>query len=97
MPEQLIQLTSARALAGSAAPERQRLERRARILALGGNGWHVIEFAIALGASIAAGCVAHEGFGIDSLIEMLAGASLSGFSVAGAAPLCWRSVELSSR
>jgi divalent metal cation (Fe/Co/Zn/Cd) transporter len=73
VPEQLIQLTPVSGLAAHAAPERRRLERRARILALGGNGWHVVEFAIALGAGIAAGSVALEGFGIDSLIEVLAG------------------------
>jgi len=49
------------------------LERRAKLLAWGGNGWHVIEFAIALAAGIAAGSVALVGFGIDSLIELLAG------------------------
>jgi len=53
--------------------ERTLLERRARRLAWGGNAWHVVEFAIALGAGIAAGSVALVGFGIDSLIELLAG------------------------
>ena len=53
--------------------ERAALERRARLLAWGGNGWHVIEFAIAVGAGIAAGSVALVGFGIDSVIEALAG------------------------
>jgi divalent metal cation (Fe/Co/Zn/Cd) transporter len=53
--------------------ERLVLERRAKLLAWGGNGWHVIEFAIALAAGIAAGSVALVGFGIDSLIELLAG------------------------
>jgi divalent metal cation (Fe/Co/Zn/Cd) transporter len=53
--------------------DRAALERRAKLLAWGGNGWHVIEFAIALGAGIAAGSVALVGFGIDSLIELLAG------------------------
>ncbi len=53
--------------------ERARLQRRARRLAWGGNLWHVAEFAIALGAGIAAGSVALVGFGIDSLIEVLAG------------------------
>jgi divalent metal cation (Fe/Co/Zn/Cd) transporter len=48
------------------------LERRARLLAWGGNGWHFIEFGIAVGAGIAAGSVALIGFGIDSLIESLA-------------------------
>jgi divalent metal cation (Fe/Co/Zn/Cd) transporter len=53
--------------------ERARLERRARRLAWGGNAWHLVEFAIAVGAGIAAGSVALVGFGADSLIEGLAG------------------------
>jgi divalent metal cation (Fe/Co/Zn/Cd) transporter len=53
--------------------ERERLVRRARLLAWGGNAWHVIEFAIALGAGIAAGSLALTAFGIDSLVEGLAG------------------------
>ena len=53
--------------------ERVRLERRARRLAWGGNVWHVAEFAIALAAGISASSIALVGFGIDSLIEVLAG------------------------
>ena len=53
--------------------ERVALERRARMLAWGGNAWHVVEFAIAITAGIAAGSVALIGFGIDSVIEALAG------------------------
>jgi divalent metal cation (Fe/Co/Zn/Cd) transporter len=53
--------------------ERQALERRARLLAWGGIGWHFIEFGIALGAGIAAGSIALIGFGADSLIEAVAG------------------------
>jgi divalent metal cation (Fe/Co/Zn/Cd) transporter len=53
--------------------ERDRLVRRARLLAWSGNGWHVLEFVIALGAGIAAGSVALVAFGIDSLIELAAG------------------------
>ena len=76
----LIQLTSAAArgeLRLEARPqlapeERARLERRARLLAWGGNAWHFIEFVIAVGAGIVAGSVALVGFGIDSLIESLA-------------------------
>jgi divalent metal cation (Fe/Co/Zn/Cd) transporter len=49
------------------------LERRARRLAWGANAWHVAEFAIALAAGISAGSIALIGFGIDSLIEVLAG------------------------
>jgi divalent metal cation (Fe/Co/Zn/Cd) transporter len=55
------------------AVDRARLERRARLLAWGGNAWHVIEFAIALTAGVAAGSIALIGFGFDSLIEGLAG------------------------
>jgi divalent metal cation (Fe/Co/Zn/Cd) transporter len=53
--------------------ERAALERRAKLLAWTGNAWHVIEFAIAVGAGIAASSVALIGFGIDSVIEVLAG------------------------
>lgn len=49
------------------------LVRRARLLAWGGNAWHVAEFAIALGAGIAASSVALVGFAVDSLIEAVAG------------------------
>jgi divalent metal cation (Fe/Co/Zn/Cd) transporter len=77
----LIQLTPA--AAGSepgvfgqrptlALAERARLERRAKLLAWAGNGWHLVEFAVALGAGIAAGSVALVGFGLDSLIEVAA-------------------------
>jgi divalent metal cation (Fe/Co/Zn/Cd) transporter len=52
---------------------RAQLERRARLLAWGGNAWHLVEFAIALGAGIAASSVALVAFGIDSLIEVAAG------------------------
>jgi divalent metal cation (Fe/Co/Zn/Cd) transporter len=53
--------------------ERARFERRARLLAWGGIGWHLIEFGIALGAGIAASSIALIGFGADSLIEAFAG------------------------
>jgi divalent metal cation (Fe/Co/Zn/Cd) transporter len=53
--------------------ERAVLERRARLLAWTGNAWHVLEFAIAVGAGIAAGSVALVGFGLDSAIETLSG------------------------
>jgi divalent metal cation (Fe/Co/Zn/Cd) transporter len=56
--------------------ERPRLERRARLLAWAGNGWHVIEFGIALSAGIAAGSVALVAFGIDSAIELAAGLTI---------------------
>jgi divalent metal cation (Fe/Co/Zn/Cd) transporter len=53
--------------------ERARLVRRAKLLAWGGNAWHFVEFAIAMGAGVTAGSIALVGFGIDSLIESLAG------------------------
>lgn len=71
----LIQLGSADAVHLGASPaERSRLERHARWLAWGGIAWHLVEFAIAVGAGIAAGSIALIGFGADSLIEALAGA-----------------------
>src|SRR4051795_352925 len=53
--------------------ERARLVARARLLAWTGNAWHAFEFAIALGAGIAAGSIALVGFGLDSLIEAVPG------------------------
>ncbi|HET7170625.1 MAG TPA: cation transporter [Gaiellales bacterium] len=53
--------------------ERVHLQRRARRLAWGGGLWHAAEFAIAVAAGISASSVALVGFGIDSLIEALAG------------------------
>src|SRR5205809_1731797 len=80
MPEHapLMQLGEARPLtvpfpAGPAPVERARLERRTRLLAWGGIAWHVVEFAIAIAAGLAAGSIALIGFGADSLIEALAG------------------------
>ena len=55
------------------AADRAALERRAKLLAWGGNAWHVIEFAIARRRRDRRGSVALVGFGIDSLIELLAG------------------------
>ena len=75
----LVQIGIARPLTIPLAPsgpspvERSRLERRARILAWGGIAWHVVEFAIAVAAGIAAGSIALIGFGADSLIEAVAG------------------------
>jgi divalent metal cation (Fe/Co/Zn/Cd) transporter len=56
-----------------ASAHRARLLRRAKLLAWGGNAWHLLEFAIALGAGIAASSIALVAFGIDSLIEVAAG------------------------
>ena len=47
--------------------------RRVTLLAWTGNVWHLAEFAIAVGAGIAAGSIALVAFGADSLIEAFAG------------------------
>jgi divalent metal cation (Fe/Co/Zn/Cd) transporter len=70
MAQQLVDIT---AVPRALPQERTRLQRRARRLAWGGIGWHFIEFAIAIGAGIAAGSIALIGFGADSLIEAFAG------------------------
>ena len=70
---QLETLTRPAAPPPLSATERSQYERRARLLAWGGIGWHVIEFLIALLAGIAAGSIALIGFGADSLVEALAG------------------------
>src|SRR5215468_5973471 len=70
---QLETLTRPAAPPPLSATERSRHERRARLLAWGGIGWHVVEFLIALLAGIAAGSIALIGFGADSLIEAIAG------------------------
>jgi divalent metal cation (Fe/Co/Zn/Cd) transporter len=57
----------------STSDDRAALERQARLLAWSGNLWHVAEFAIAVGAGVAAGSIALIGFGFDSLIEAFAG------------------------
>jgi divalent metal cation (Fe/Co/Zn/Cd) transporter len=49
------------------------LIRRAQTLAWMGNAWHIVEFAIAVAAGIAAGSIALIGFGADSLVEGIAG------------------------
>ena len=69
MAAQVVDAASLRVLPA----ERRKLERRARLLAWGGIAWHVVEFAIALGAGLAAGSIALVAFGADSLIEALAG------------------------
>jgi divalent metal cation (Fe/Co/Zn/Cd) transporter len=70
---QSIQLTAGTRLTAPSARDRERLQRKARLLAWGGNVWHLIEFGIAIGAGIAAGSIALIGFGADSLIEGMAG------------------------
>jgi divalent metal cation (Fe/Co/Zn/Cd) transporter len=58
---------------GIGSAERERLERRANRLAWAGVAWHVIEFAVAIAAGMAASSIALIGFGVDSLIEVAAG------------------------
>src|SRR5665213_644172 len=53
--------------------DRDRLVRRARVLARAGIAWHVFEAAVAVAAGAVAGSVALVGFGADSLIEAAAG------------------------
>jgi divalent metal cation (Fe/Co/Zn/Cd) transporter len=60
-------------LSPGALGDRRRLEQRARRLAWGGVLYHVLEFAVAIGAGLAAGSIALIGFGADSFIEALAG------------------------
>jgi divalent metal cation (Fe/Co/Zn/Cd) transporter len=55
------------------AADRDRLVRRAKLLAAAGVGWHVVEAAVAILAGLAASSVALIGFGADSLVESLAG------------------------
>ncbi len=55
------------------ASERDRLVKRAKLLAWLGVGWHGVEAVIAVGAGIVAGSIALIGFGADSLIESVAG------------------------
>ena len=64
-------MTQALELQPRLAP-RAALERRAKQLAQIGNLWHLVEFAIALAAGIAAGSVALTSFAGDSLVEVLA-------------------------
>jgi divalent metal cation (Fe/Co/Zn/Cd) transporter len=54
-------------------PDLAVLARRARLLAWGSNAWHLTEFAVAVASGIAASSTALIGFGVDSLIEALAG------------------------
>jgi divalent metal cation (Fe/Co/Zn/Cd) transporter len=71
--ERLLQLEPAGRVLKPFASDRARLERRARHLAWGGIVWHCVEFAIAIGAGVAANSIALIAFGADSLIEAVAG------------------------
>jgi hypothetical protein len=68
-----LPLLQVRRVAVTTSADREQLMRRARTLAWGANLWHVIEFAIAVGAGVAAGSIALIGFGLDSLVEVAAG------------------------
>jgi divalent metal cation (Fe/Co/Zn/Cd) transporter len=68
-PLPVLQLAPSR----PAGAERERLVRRARLLAWVGLGWHLAEAAIAIAAGVVAGSIALIGFGADSLIEAAAG------------------------
>ena len=58
--------------------ERAKLVRRAQLLAWCGNVWHVFEFAVAIGAGVAAGSIALMAFGADSSSKRWPAASSSG-------------------
>lgn len=61
------------ASARSTSGDRERLVKRAKLLAWIGLGWHGIEAAVAIGAGIIASSIALVGFGADSLVEAIAG------------------------
>jgi divalent metal cation (Fe/Co/Zn/Cd) transporter len=61
------------AKAAAQTGDRDRLVRRAKMLAWIGVAWHGVEATIAVGAGLAASSIALVGFGADSLIEALAG------------------------
>lgn len=58
---------------GPSVPERQRLGRRAQLLAAASIAYNVVEAAIAITAGVVAGSVALIGFGLDSLVEVSSG------------------------
>jgi divalent metal cation (Fe/Co/Zn/Cd) transporter len=60
-------------IAAPPLPDRSALVRRARMLAWVGMAWHGIEAVVAIAAGIAAGSIALIGFGIDSVVEAMAG------------------------
>ena len=64
-------------IAVSRSQDRERWLRRARVVNWLAIGWHVVEFAIAIAAGLAAGSIALIGFGADSLIEAGAGLVLA--------------------
>src|SRR5262245_50247359 len=57
----------------ASSTQRSKWVARVRLLAWIGLGWHLVEAAVAVGAGIVASSIALVGFGVDSLIEALAG------------------------
>lgn len=53
--------------------ERDRLGRRAQLLAAASVGYNALEAVVAVSAGIAAGSVALVGFGLDSIVEVSSG------------------------
>jgi divalent metal cation (Fe/Co/Zn/Cd) transporter len=64
--------TASRPLALTAA-DRDRLGRRAQLLAAASVGYNALEAAVAIAAGTVAGSVALVGFGLDSIVEMSSG------------------------
>jgi divalent metal cation (Fe/Co/Zn/Cd) transporter len=60
-------------IAAPRLPDRSALVRRAKLLAWVGMAWHGIEAVVAIAAGVAAGSIALIGFGIDSVVEAMAG------------------------
>lgn len=56
------------------AADRDQLVRRGRLLSWATIGWNTIEGIAAIGSGIAAGSIALTGFGVDSYVEVFAGA-----------------------
>ena len=64
---------TASSIAAPPVPGRDALVRRAKALAWLGMVWHGIEAVVAIVAGVAAGSIALIGFGIDSVVEAMAG------------------------
>lgn len=66
-------MTATRSHAELLPQDRQRLGRRARLLAAASVTYNVVEAVVAVLAGIAAGSVALVGFGLDSVVEVSSG------------------------
>ncbi len=62
--------------AGSVRDDRAGLVRRGRALAWLTIGWNAVEGVVGIAAGVAAGSIALIGFGVDSYVEVLAGATI---------------------